>query len=151
MAEKPIQSWALHWGQKHPSIMAVGNPGREAISWFFCAGVFFVYYLLILYSIIRENGIGVWSNTVLSQLQSIMISSAIFLSIAAFSVWMGIAYCRKAKRLKEKRKEYENYIGPVCSVKDRHDESGMPQIRCSSCGFEFDFDYPTCPHCKYPV
>lgn len=27
---------------------------------------------------------------------------------------------------------------------------GMPQVRCSACGRNHDFDYPQCPYCGYP-
>jgi hypothetical protein len=30
-------------------------------------------------------------------------------------------------------------------------ENAIPQIKCVSCGMQFDFDYPKCPFCSLPV
>ena len=45
---------------------------------------------------------------------------------------------------------------PVCgkleffaAENSEHSQSGIPQVTCPKCGHTHDFDYPSCPICKY--
>ena len=50
--------------------------------------------------------------------------------------------------------DVEIYVCPSCGKleffrADEETESGLPQVKCPSCGRSHDFDYPKCPFCGH--
>ena len=44
--------------------------------------------------------------------------------------------------------EYNDEENFVPADNPEFDGDGIPQIKCTACGAEIDFDYHTCPHCN---
>ena len=90
----------------HPTTRADGNPGREAIMWFIEAGIFVIFYVVLLVQTL--NGTLMWvdgyGGRVLSKAELIIPLTIIFALWIAFCVWIGFRYRRKAQRQKTERK-----------------------------------------------
>ena len=91
-----------------------------AVWWFAVAGIWLLfYYLFVIRSNLDGNGITcTFGDIRFDGTTSFIMLTVLFVGIALFNVWLGIRYCVKAKRKKER-----------CRRMRRHTHAGRKRKR----------------------
>lgn len=116
-----IEEWQEHQfdpgyyytgGKIHPSLKAPGKPILLAVWWFFAAGLWLlVYCLMVLYPFLTFAGFtSSFGDIKIDRVPTFIMMTIFFVLVILFNIWLGIRFCIKAKRQKEKyRKVYEQH------------------------------------------
>lgn len=126
-------------GKVPPVVSAPGNATPLAVFCFFISAVFLSLGLLLFFSDVNVHSAG-WIQ---SPLVNKLLTLAIMVAISSFSLVLGFAYLKKAKKYHREKAEMDNEQ-PEDTAEDE-----LWQRTCPQCGQSHDFDYPKCPNCRY--
>ena len=124
-------------GKVPPTVSAPGNATPLAVLCYFAAVLIGSFGLFLFFSDVRVTGFGD------SEISNKSIALAGMLVIAAFFLYFGIIYTKKAIKYYKAKREMDSE--PV----DNTVEDEIIKRTCPDCGKNHDIDYPKCPYCKH--
>ena len=124
-------------GRVPPTVSAPGNATPLAVLYFFASVLFAALGFFLFFSDVRVTGFGD------SEILNKSIALVGMLGIAAFFVFLGIVYTKKAIKYYKAKREMDSE--PV----DNTVEDEIIKRTCPDCGKNHDIDYPKCPYCKH--
>ena len=124
-------------GKVPPTVSAPGNATPLAVLCYFAAVLIGSFGLFLFFSDVRVTGFGD------SEISNKSIALAGMLVIAAFFLYFGIIYTKKAIKYYKAKREMDSE--PV----DNTAEDEIIKRTCPDCGKSHDIDYPKCPYCKH--
>lgn len=124
-------------GRVPPTVSAPGNATPLAVLYFFASVLFAALGFFLFFSDVRVTGFGD------SEILNKSIALVVMLGIAAFFVFLGIVYTKKAIKYYKAKQAMESE--PV----DNTVEDEIIKRTCPDCGKSHDIDYPKCPYCKH--
>ena len=124
-------------GRVPPTLSAPGNATPLAVLYFFASVLFAALGFFLFFSDVRVTGFG--DSDILNK----SIALVVMLGIAAFFVFLGIVYTKKAIKYYRAKQAMERE--PI----DNTAEDEIIKRTCPECGKNHDIDYPKCPYCKH--
>lgn len=124
-------------GRVPPTVSAPGNATPLAVLYFFASVLFAALGFFLFFSDVRVTGFGD------SEILNKSIALVVMLGIAAFFVFLGIVYTKKAIKYYKAKQAMERE--PI----DNTAEDEIIKRTCPDCGKSHDIDYPKCPYCKH--